>query len=89
MALERRSDHPYVLRRRWLNRTPDANCQTVKKGIEHPRPAICADVIASLIKVACYLHDQQLRRREPNFLGEGGLRKGMTRARLAAHAGRG
>ena len=79
-------DHPYALRLRRLNRTPGANYQTFKKGIEHPDPAICANVIAGLIKVTCYLLDQQLRRLEQDFLKEGGLRERMTRARLAARA---
>jgi four helix bundle suffix protein len=79
-------DHPYARRLRQLNRTPGANYQTFKKGIEHPDPAICANVIAGLIKVTCYLLDQQLRRLERDFLNEGGLRERMTRARLAARA---
>ncbi|MFA7343854.1 MAG: four helix bundle suffix domain-containing protein [Terrimicrobiaceae bacterium] len=81
---EWKPDHPYALRLRRLNRTPDANYATFKKGIEHPDPAICANVIAGLIKVTCYLLDQQLKRLEQDFLKEGGLRERMTRARLAA-----
>lgn len=42
--------HPYALRLRRLNRTPGANYETFKKGVEHPDPAICANVIAGLIK---------------------------------------
>jgi four helix bundle suffix protein len=79
-------DHPYAQRLRRLNRTPGANFDTFKKGIEHPDPAICANVIAGLIKVTCYLLDQQLRRLEQDFLKEGGLRERMTRARLAQRA---
>ncbi len=82
-------DHPYVRRLRQLNRTPGANYQTFKKGIEHPDPAICANVIVGLIKVTCYLLDQQLRRLEQDFLKEGGLRERMTRARLAARTRQG
>jgi four helix bundle suffix protein len=78
--------HPYAQRLRRLNRTPGANYETFKKGIEHPDPAICANVIAGLIKVTCYLLDQQLRRLEQDFLKEGGLRERMTRARLNARA---
>src|SRR6266700_2847313 len=77
-------NHPYALRLRQLNRTPGANYETFKKGVEHPDPAICANVIAGLIKVTCYLLHQQLRRLEQDFLREGGLRERMTRARLAA-----
>jgi four helix bundle suffix protein len=77
-------DHPYALRLRRLNRTPNANYATFKKGVEHPDPAICANVIAGLIKVTCYLLDRQIKRLEQDFLKEGGLRERMTRARLVA-----
>jgi len=76
------ANHPHVLRLRQLNRIPDANYETFRKGIEHVDPAICANVIAGLIKVTCYLLDQQLRRLEKDFIQEGGLRERMTRARL-------
>ena len=84
-----RSGHPTTATpgaSRQLNRTPGANYETFKKGIEHPDPAICANVIVGLIKVTNYLLDQQLRRLEQDFLKEGGLRERMTRARLAARA---
>jgi len=80
------TDHPYAQRLRRLNRTPRANYDTFKKGIEHPDAPICANVIAGLIKVTCYLLDQQLRRLERDFLEQGGLRERMTRARLVARA---
>ena len=76
--------HPYALRLRRLNRTPGANYETFKKGVEHSDPAICANVIAGLIKVTIYLLDRQLQRLEQDFLKQGGLRERMTRARLAA-----
>jgi four helix bundle suffix protein len=79
-------DPPYVLRLRALNRRPGANYATFRKGIEHPDPSICVNVIIGLIKVTCYLLDRQLRRLEQEFLREGGLRERMTRARLAARA---
>lgn len=79
-------EHPYARRLSQLCRTDGANYDTFKKGIEHPDPAICANVIAGLIKVTCYLIDQQRRRLEQDFLKEGGLRERMTRARLAARA---
>jgi four helix bundle suffix protein len=44
---------------------------------------------AGLIKVPCYLLDQQIRRPEQDFLREGGLRERMTRARLAARSRQG
>jgi four helix bundle suffix protein len=80
------SEHPYALRLRQLNRTENANYETFRKGIEHPDPAICTNVIVGLIKVTCYLLDQQLRRLEQDFLKAGGLRERMTRARLAVRA---
>jgi four helix bundle protein len=51
-------DHRYAQRLRRLNRTPGANYGTFKKGIEHPDPAICANVIVGLIKVNNYLLDR-------------------------------
>src|SRR5213595_36453 len=36
------ADHPHARRLRQINRTPGANYQTFKKGIEHADPAICA-----------------------------------------------
>jgi len=74
---------PCVRRLRTLNRQPGANYATFRKGIEHPDPAICANVIVGLIKVTCYLLDRQLHRLERDFLQEGGLRERMTRARIA------
>jgi four helix bundle suffix protein len=83
---EWKPDHPYALRLRKLNRMPGANYETVKKAIEHSDPAICANAIAGLIKVTCYLLDRQIKRLEQDFLKEGGLRERMTRARLAARS---
>lgn len=75
--------HPYTQRLRDLNRTPGANYETFRKGIEHEDPAICANVIIGLIKVTTYLLDQQVRSLEQSFVKEGGLREAMTRARVA------
>ena len=77
-------DHPYAQRLRQLNRTPGAHYDTFRKGIEHPEPAICANVILGLVKVTNYLLDQQLRALEQAFIEKGGLREAMTRTRLAA-----
>lgn len=83
-------NHPYTRRLRQLNRTPGANYETFKKGIEHPDPAICANVIIGLIKLTCYLLDRQIRALEKAFVEQGGLREAMTRARLAQRSkGRG
>jgi len=79
-------DHRYARRLRQLNRTIGSNYETFRKGIEHSDPEICTSVIVGLIKVTCYLLDQQLRRLEKDFLKEGGLRERMTRARLAARS---
>lgn len=54
-------DHRYTRRLRAVNRQPGANYDSFRKGIEHKDPAICANVIIGLIKVTCYLLDQQLR----------------------------
>ena len=80
--------HPYAQRLRRLNRSLGANYQTLRKGIEQPDPAICANVIVGIIKVTCYLLAQQLTRLEQDFLNQGGLRERMTRARLAARGSR-
>ena len=82
-------DHPYALRLRQLNRTRGANYETFKKAVEHSDPAICANAIAGLVKVTCYLLDRQIERLEQDFLKEGGLRERMTRARLAARSKQG
>lgn len=81
-------DHPYALRLRTLNRIPDATYETFQKGIESSDPAISANVILGLIRVASYLLDQQIRNLEKAFLEEGGLRERMTRARLEARGKR-
>jgi four helix bundle suffix protein len=75
-------DHRYVKRLRELNRDPDADYQTFKKGIEHEDPAICSNVIIGLIKVTNYLLDKQLKILEKDFIKNGGLRERMMKARL-------
>jgi four helix bundle suffix protein len=82
-------DHPYARRLRELIRTPDANYETFKKGIEHSDPAIAANVIIGLIKVASLLLDRQIRQLEKAFVQKGGLRERMTRARLNERARQG
>jgi four helix bundle suffix protein len=77
-------EHRYTTRLRELNHQPGANYDTFRKGIEHADPAISANVIIGLIKVANYLLDQQIHQLEQAFLKEGGLRERMTRARLSA-----
>ncbi len=75
------ADHAYTHRLRALNRTPGANYETFRRGIEHDDPAIAANVIIGLIKLTTYLLDRQLRKLEAEFLRQGGLREAMTRAR--------
>ena len=79
-------DHSHTRRLRQLNRQPNADYVTFKKGIEHPDPAIAANVMIGLIKLTNYLLDQQLRQLEEAFVKEGGLRERMTRARLVERA---
>ncbi len=75
-------EHANVSRLRELIRTPDASYATFRKGIEHSDPAIAANVIIGLIRVANTLLDRQLRTLEQAFIKEGGLRERMTKARL-------
>ncbi len=78
--------HRYTQRMRELNRQPNVGYDTFRRGIEHPDPAIAANVMIGLIKLTNYLLDQQIRHLERAFVREGGLRERMTRARLAARA---
>jgi four helix bundle suffix protein len=79
-------DHPYAQRLRELNRQPGANYETFKKGIEHPDPAIAANVMIGLVKLTNYLLDRQIRHLEDAFVQEGGMRERMTRARVVERA---
>jgi four helix bundle suffix protein len=81
-------EHRYTKRLRQLNRQPGANYDTFKKGIEHPDPAIAANLMIGMIKLANYLIDNQIRQLEQAFVKEGGLRERMTRARLRERAKR-
>lgn len=76
-------EHRFTRRLRELNRQPNPNYETFKKGIENPDPAVAANVLIGLVKLTNYLLDQQIRHLEQAFLAEGGLRERMTRARLA------
>lgn len=79
-------EHPFTARLRQLNRQPDANYETFRKGIENPNPEIAANVMIGLTKLTSYLLDRQIRQLEKAFLKEGGLRERMTRARLNERA---
>ena len=74
--------HPYGKRLRDLNRTPDANYDTFKKGIENPDPEISANVLLGLTIVTIFLLKRQITALEKDFLQQGGLRERMTQARL-------
>ena len=79
-------DHPCARRLRELNRIPDADFETFRKGIANHDPAISANVIIGLIRVTSYLLDRQLKQLKAAFLKEGGLRERMTKARLEARS---
>jgi four helix bundle suffix protein len=79
-------EHRYTRRLRELNRRPDADYETFKKGIEHADPAIAANVLIGMIKLTNYLLDRQIQKLEQAFVQEGGLRERMTRARLTERA---
>jgi four helix bundle suffix protein len=82
-AVEWPKDHSHVRRLQQLNRTPGADYTTFQRAIEHPDPAIAANVMIGLIKLTTFLLDRQIAALEKAFLAEGGLRERMTRARLA------
>lgn len=75
-------DHKLVVRLRDLNKIPNANYETFRKGIENESPKICANVMIGLIKVVSYLLSKQIKALEIAFMNEGGLKEKMTRARL-------
>ena len=77
-------EHPFAKRLRELCRVPGAGYETFKKGVEHPDPAIAANVIIGLIRVASLLLDRQIKKLEQDFILQGGLRESMTKVRLAA-----
>jgi four helix bundle suffix protein len=79
-------DHKYALRLATLCRQENADYETFRKGVEHPEPAICANVILGLVKVTHFLLTRQIERLEKDFLREGGLRERMLRARMEARA---
>ena len=80
-------NHPHTRRLRQLNRIRESTYETFRKGIEHPDPEICVNVIIGLIRVTSYLLDRQIKKLERDFTKEGGLRERMTRARLQARNG--
>lgn len=77
-------NHPYTKRLQELHRLPNPTYDTYKKGIEHENPEICANVVAGLIRITCYLLSKQIQFLENDFLKHGGIKERMTRARLSA-----
>lgn len=72
----------YVKRLQELNKTPDANYETFRKGIENPDPEISANILIGLIKVTSFLLNRQIKSLESSFIKEGGMRERMWRARV-------
>jgi four helix bundle suffix protein len=77
-------DHRYTRRLRELNRTPNADYETFRKGIENEDPAIAANVLIGLIHLTNYLLARQIRSLEQDFLRNGGLPERMRQAREVA-----
>jgi four helix bundle suffix protein len=75
-------EHKLVERLRELNKIPNANYETFKKGIENESPEICANVMIGLISVVSFLLRNQIKTLEKNFIEEGGLKERMTKARI-------
>ena len=73
--------HPYYLHLTKKHKTPNANYDTYKKGIESPDPEVSANVMISLINVTSYLLARQIKTLEKDFIQEGGLRERMSKAR--------
>lgn len=75
-------EHPYMIRFRELNKTPNATYETYQKAIENEKPEICANVMICLINVVSYLLFQQIKHLENAYIEEGGIRERMLKARL-------
>ncbi|HEY3285227.1 MAG TPA: four helix bundle suffix domain-containing protein [Armatimonadota bacterium] len=82
-------NHPHARRLSALLRTEGADYSTLRRGLEHPDPAISANAIVGVIKVTTYLLDLQIRKLESAFSQEGGRRERMTAARLSHRGERG
>lgn len=54
-------EHKYVARLRELNKIPNPNYETFKKGIENENPEICANVMIGLIRLVSYLLYNQIK----------------------------
>ena len=74
--------HQYYSHLTKLHKTPNANYETYRKGIESPEPEVAANVMLSLINITSYLLAQQIKTLEKDFLQNGGLRERMSQARI-------
>jgi len=74
--------HPFYPHLTKLHKTPNANYETYRKGIESPDPEVAANVLLSLTNITSYLIAQLLKTLEKEFLQEGGLRERMSQARI-------
>ena len=74
--------HPFYTSLTQKHKTPDANYETYRKGIESPDVEVSANVLLSLVNVTSYLLAQQMKTLEKEFLEQGGLRERMTQARI-------
>jgi four helix bundle suffix protein len=74
--------HPFYAALTQKHKTPNANYETYRKGIESPDPEVSANVLLSLVNVTSYLLAQQMKTLEKEFLQQGGLRERMSQARI-------
>lgn len=75
--------HPYAIRLSELNKIPNGDYMTFKKGIEHEDPAISANVLWGLVNTTIFLLHRQIEYLVKDFVNHGGIRERMTRARVA------
>ncbi len=74
--------HPFYAALTQKHKTPNANYETYRKGIESTEPEVSANVLLSLVNVTSYLLAQQMKTLEKEFLQQGGLRERMSQARI-------
>ena len=74
--------HPFYAALTQKHKTPNANYETYRKGIESNDPEVSANVLLSLVNVTSYLLAQQMKTLEKEFLQQGGLRERMSQARI-------
>jgi four helix bundle suffix protein len=82
---EKESKEARFVRR--LGRREPQTFELYREFVETRPPEVVANIAICLIHQANYLIDQQLLRLEKDFVGQGGLRERMTRARLVHRNG--